>query len=103
MCSGTCAFRKVALIVTIYRLLELQQYKIKRSGSVTADGILLTCMDYFHIEDDCFLEYTADVSELRTAFIIRAMMMEVVRTSEMVHFNKTTRRYGPEGYLHFRR
>jgi hypothetical protein len=83
MCSGSCVFRKVALIVTIYRLLELQQYQIKRSGSVTADGILLTCTDYFHIEDDCFLEYIADVSKVHTASIIRAMMMEAVRTSEM--------------------
>jgi hypothetical protein len=38
-----------------------------------------------------------DVSEVRTASIIRAMMMEAVRTSEtLVNFNVTTRRYNPE-------
>jgi hypothetical protein len=38
-----------------------------------------------------------DVSEVRTASNIRAMMMEAVRTSEMsVNFNVTTRRYIPE-------
>jgi hypothetical protein len=37
-----------------------------------------------------------DVSELRTASIIR-VIMEEVRTSETsVHFNVTTRRYIPE-------
>jgi hypothetical protein len=35
-----------------------------------------------------------DVSEVRTASMIRAMMMEAVRTSETsVKFNATTRRY----------
>jgi hypothetical protein len=43
-----------------------------------------------------------DVSEVRTAYIIRAMndialMMEVVRTSETsIHLNVTTRHYIPE-------
>jgi hypothetical protein len=40
-----------------------------------------------------------DVSEVRTAFIIRAMiaLMEAVRTAETsVNFNVTTRRYIPE-------
>jgi hypothetical protein len=41
------------------------------------------------------LKFT-DVSEVRTASII-ALMMDVVRTSEMsVNFNVTTRRYMPE-------
>jgi len=51
-----------------------------------------------------------DVSEVRTASIIRAMiiialMMEAVRTSETsVNFNVTTRRYIPEdSKLHTRR
>jgi hypothetical protein len=39
----------------------------------------------------------ADVSEVRTASIIIALMMEAVRTSETsIHFNVTTRRYIPE-------
>jgi hypothetical protein len=38
-----------------------------------------------------------DVSEVRTASINRAMMMEAVRTSETsVQSNVTTRRYNPE-------
>jgi hypothetical protein len=42
---------------------------------------------------------------VRTASIIIALMMEVVRTSETsVHFNETTRRYIPESTkLHTRR
>jgi hypothetical protein len=41
------------------------------------------------------LELT-DVSEVRTASVIIALMMEAVRTSEMsVHFNVTTQRYIP--------
>jgi hypothetical protein len=40
-----------------------------------------------------------DVSVVRTASIIRAMMMEVVRISEMsVYINDNTRRYIPECY-----
>jgi hypothetical protein len=40
--------------------------------------------------------FWTDVSEIRTASIIMAMM-EAVRTSEtLVHFNVTTRRYIPE-------
>jgi hypothetical protein len=39
-----------------------------------------------------------DVSEVHTASIIIALMMEGVRTSEtLVNFNVTTRRYIPEG------
>jgi hypothetical protein len=38
-----------------------------------------------------------DVSEVHTASIIRAMMMEAARTSETsVNLNVTTRRYIPE-------
>jgi hypothetical protein len=38
----------------------------------------------------------AEVSEVRTAFIIIALMMEAVRTSEKsANFNVTTRRYIP--------
>jgi hypothetical protein len=38
-----------------------------------------------------------DVSELRTASIIIALMMQAICTSEMsVNFNVTTRRYIPE-------
>jgi hypothetical protein len=42
------------------------------------------------------LKFT-DVSEVCTASIIRAMMMEAVCTSETsVNFNVTTQRYSPE-------
>jgi hypothetical protein len=50
----------------------------------------------------------ADVSEVRAAFIIRAIIialrMEAVRTSETsVNFNVTKRRYIPEDYTSSRR
>jgi hypothetical protein len=47
----------------------------------------------------------ADVSEVLTAFIIIALIMEAVRTSETsVNFNVNTRRYIPEdSKLHVRR
>jgi hypothetical protein len=39
----------------------------------------------------------SDVSEVRAAYIISALMMEVVRTSETsVNFKETTRGYIPE-------
>jgi hypothetical protein len=54
---------------------------------------------------------STDVSEVRTASIIRVinaiitLMMDAAHTSETsVYFNETTRRYIPEGYhLHIRR
>jgi hypothetical protein len=40
-----------------------------------------------------------NVSEVHTASITRAMMMEAVGTSETsVYFKETTRRYTPKGY-----
>jgi hypothetical protein len=46
-----------------------------------------------------------DVSKEHTAYLIQAMLMEAVRTSETsVNFNVTTRRYIPEdSKLHTRR
>jgi hypothetical protein len=45
-----------------------------------------------------------DVSEVRTASIIIALMMEAVRTSETsVNFIVTTRRYIPEDSIHAHR
>jgi hypothetical protein len=48
------------------------------------------------IEDDSILSYS-DVSEVRIAAIIIALIIDAVRASETsVYFNETTRRYIPE-------
>jgi hypothetical protein len=64
---------------------------------------LQTFLNYVQYREQVFsITY---IQKVRTASVIRAMMMEAVRTSETsVHFNVTTRRYIPEdSKLHTRR